>query len=52
MNRRIKISKNTKKFNSTVFLLAIMCKGFGDALIVKSNPYSSFNMVKLSLIHI
>jgi len=23
-----------------------MCKGFGDALIVKSNPYSSFNMVK------
>ena len=46
MNRRIKISKNTKKFNSTVFLLAIMCKGFGDALIVKSNPYSSFNMVK------
>lgn len=42
----MKITKNTRLLNMYLFLLAIICKGLGDALLVKNNPYGSFNIVK------
>lgn len=42
----MKITKNTRLLNMYLFLLAIICKGLGDALLVKNNPYGYFNLFK------
>lgn len=42
----MRISERTQYINYFIFILAILCKGLGDAIFVKANPYGFFNLVK------